>query len=460
MPSLGSILSVAATGLRTQQQAMEVTSHNIANVNTEGYARQRAEISALYPLSTPDGEFGTGVGIMNVERIADRYAEAGLRSENGLLGRHQARATMLERVEGLLGQPGEDGLSVALDGFFSAWSELSVDPSSQVARGAVLDAGERLAGELRRLDTQLHSVRSDTESRIAEGVAEVNTLAEQVARLNRDVVAAEADGQTAGDLRDARGQALNRLSELVPVTVLEQDNGSVGVVVEGSRLVDGTSVHPLSSFLSAGDIELRVGDSGATLALSGGSLRGLQDVVNRDLPDIATALDDLAANLVAEINTLHAAGTNAAGATGVDFFDAAGTTASSIALDAGVAGDPDAVAAGTGTTDTPPAYLPGANDIALALGQLRDGTIGPLGGTFGEHVADLASGTGTRLVRARESAGVHQTLVGQWAVRRESVSGVSVDEELIQLVKFQSAYSAAARVVTTADEMLATLVNM
>jgi flagellar hook-associated protein 1 FlgK len=460
MPSLGSILSIAASGLRTQQRAMEVTSHNLANVNTEGYARQRAELSALTPLRTPEGNFGTGVGIADVTRVADRYAESGLRSETALLGRHEARGTLLERVEGALNEPGEEGLGAALDRFFSAWSELSVEPGNRVARATVLDTGQRVVEELHRIDGQIEIVRTEAEARLTTGVEEVNALAGEVAQLNRRIVAAEAAGNTAGDLRDAQGRALARLSELVPVTVLEQENGSVGVVVEGDRLVDGTSVRELTAFVSGSRLELRVGDSGVVAKLGGGALRGFQDVVNEDLPAWRGELDDLAAALVDEVNTLHRTGTNRAGATGVDFFDPTGITAGSVALDVAVAGDTDALAAGTGTSDTPPAYRPGAADVALELAGLRSTSISALGATFGDHLGELAADTGARVRRADESAQVHRTLVDQWTVRRESVSGVSVDEELLQLVKFQSAYAASARVVTTADEMLATLLAM
>jgi flagellar hook-associated protein 1 FlgK len=177
-----------------------------------------------------------------------------------------------------------------------------------------------------------------------------------------------------------------------------------------------------------------------------------------DLPDVRSRLDELAGALVAEVNALHATGTNPDGDTGVDFFDPAGTTAWTMSLSAEVAASPDAVAAGT--ADTAGDYRGGANDVALALAGLRDAVLAPLGDTPGGYARDLVSSVGQSVRSALDAVEVQETLADQAEIRRMSFSGVSVDEELVRMIQFQTAYQAAARVVSTADEMLQSLFAM
>jgi flagellar hook-associated protein 1 FlgK len=458
MPSLGSILSIAGTALRTQQRALEVTSHNIANVNTDGYTRQRAVLSPTAPLVITDGIFGTGVSLVDVQRMRDAYADAAYRRDTAMEGRYQTRHDLLSRVETVLGEPGEAGLGAVLDRFFSAWSDLSSDPTGSPQRSAVLDAGQELADEFRRLSAALAIVRADAETQLGDSVDRANALAAEIATLNADIVAAESGGRTASDLRDARGRALDELASLAPIEVIEQANGSARVVLDGFGLVDGTNAARLEATVIGGETVVRSQGGALRLPLSSGSLAGLLEVLNGDISTARGALDLLAADLVAEVNALHRTGTNPAGATGVDFFDPAGTLASTLSLSAAVAGDPDQVAAGTGSPDVVPVYRAGANDVALALAGLRDRPVA--GGTFGERFTDLVTRVGATARSVGQTAEVHHVLAEQSLIRRESAAGVSIDEEMVDLIRFQSAYGAAARVITTADEMLESLLRM
>jgi len=458
MPSIGSILSVASTALRTQQEAINVTAHNIANAATEGYSKQRPVLSQLPPQRTPTGIFGSGVGVADVQRVRDAYLDSNYRLETGEYQESEVRSGVLGQLETILSEPGEGGLSTTLDQFLSAWSSLATDPTGASARGAVREQGSLLSGHLNSLAADLDVLRQDTEARLLTSVQKVNDLADTVARLNREITASEAAGETAGDLRDARDRAIDEMSTLIPIQVTQRENGGVGILTSGVGLVDGAEHGTLEVRLSGGSLELGLEGRASSLPDLGGRIGGMIRVLNEDLPAVRDSLDDLAEALVTEFNALHQTGTAPDGSTGVDFFDPAGVSASSISISAAVEADSNAIAAGTGGASGE--YRAGANDIALTLAGLRDAPNATLGASFGEHFRKLVSDVGFSVRSSLDSVEVHKTLSEQADVRRQSFSGVSTDEELVKLIEFQTAYSAAARVVTVADELLDTLVRM
>lgn len=455
MPSIGSTLSIAKTGLQTQQQAMNVTAHNIANANTEGYARQRAVMSANTPQRTYDGIFGTGVGVVDVAQVRDALLDASFHRETGAASEQGSRSDMLIRIETVLGEPSEFGLSATLDAFFSSWSDLATNPTSFTVRSVVRQRGMQLAEKFQELSSSLDQVRQEVEARLDVAVGRVNELASELAGLNQEIVSLEADGTTAGDLRDARASAMDELASLLPIQSTLRENGGMGIVSSGFNIVDGAVSVPLQVSTVAGVVGLEIVGRAGLLPDQGGSVGGLLGVLNGDLPGTSQMLDDLAASIVGEINTAHTAGTNPDGGTGIEFFDSAFTTASSIQVSAAVLADSRAVSAGT--PDGTGAYRAGASDVAESIATTRDRTVAALGTTPGGYFRGLVSDIGLAVRSSTDTAEVHRTLADRAEIRRQSLVGVSVDEELVQMIQFQTAYQAAARVVTTADEMLQSL---
>lgn len=455
MPSIGSTLSIANTGLRAQQQAMNVAAHNIANANTEGYSRQRVVMSGNTPLRTYEGVFGTGVGIVDVKQIRDSLLDANYHRETGAASEHDTRSAMLIRVETVLGEPSESGLAATMDQFFSAWSDLATSPTSLTVRSVVRQKGIELAAKFQELSDNLDQVRQEVESRLSVAVGRINELTDEIAGLNQEIVSLEADGTTAGDLRDARTKALDELATLLPIQTTDRTNGSIGVASSGFNIIDGAVSVPLQVSQVGGTTGLEIVGRSGLLPDQGGAVGGLLDVLNTDLPDARQSLDDLAAEFVTQVNTLHATGTNPDGNTGIDFFDASATTASSIQLSAAVLADSRAIAAGT--PDGTGAYRAGAADVAEGIATLRDQTLAALGSTPGEHFRGLVSRIGLAVRSSTDTADVHRTLADRAEARRQSLAGVSIDEELVQMIQFQTAYQAAAKVVTAVDEMLASL---
>ncbi|MEQ8329982.1 MAG: flagellar hook-associated protein FlgK [Longimicrobiales bacterium] len=453
--SIGSILSIAKSGLQVQQRAMHVTAHNLANASTEGYARQRANIAARPALDTPQGALGTGAGMVDVERIADPLLDQVFRRETSASSEHGTRAATMARIEGILGEPSDTGLAAALDQFFSSFSELGANPTDTTVRAVVRRDAQYVADKLNGLAENLDVVRQDATARLETGVTDMNAMTRDIADLNRHIVAAEADGTTASDLRDSRARLLDRLSTLGPIKVSERSDGAVGVSMSGVSVVDGAYSSPLEIRTVGGNVGLALVGRPGLVQTGGGSLGGLMGVLNTDVPQARQVFDDIAANLVDQVNTAHRTGTNPLGNTGVDFFDPATLTSSSISLSGAVLADSRAIAAGT--PDGAGNYRAGATDVAEAIAALRDGNVAVLGDSLLGHYRGLVSSVGSAVRSASDTAESHGILAEQAAIRRESLSGVSVDEELVRMIQFQTAYQSAARMVTAADEMLQSL---
>jgi len=484
--SFGSILSIARSAIAAHQAAMQVVSQNVANAETEGYSRQRAELVPSLPQRFPYGSLGTGVQVQNVVRLRDALLDASYRREAASAEGFGLRRDVLSQVEGIFGEPSDQALAGALDAFWSSWSDLANNPGSASGQAVVRQRGMEVASTLNRFASRLGDLEGTTRARLADSVSEVNRLATQLAGLNTQITAAEVGGIQAPELRDQRDRVADQLSKLAGGRVMPQSNGTLSFVVGGTAIVDGPTARPLE-IRPGSPTTLGIVGAGDPLAQLGGTLGAIVDVLRTDLPDVRTRLDALAKGLVNAVNYLHTGGWTAAGEalgganwdpllgpTGsrVAFFDPAGTTAGSITLSSAVAQSSAVVASGTTQNG------PGDNSLALALAALRDaGGVNALrtamgsatyaaqvglnaGATFGDAYRDTVTSVGMQARAADSSAAVFETLAGQADTRRSSVNGVSIDEELTLMLRHQQAFQAASRLVRTADEMAQTLIDM
>ena len=452
--SLNSILSIARSALAMQQRSVDVASHNIANASTEGYRRQRLDLVAEDPLRTPDGTIGRGVTGVGIERARDTFLDASFRQESGLLGRFNTTNQLLSGVESIFDESGANGLGASLDGLLAAFSDLANDPSSASARGLVAQSAEALTQRFHSAADRLATVNADLLERMKGEVGDVNNLGAQIADLNRQIVAA-AKGVSAPDLEDKRDLLIDRLSRIVDVQVIEHPDHAVTVVTGGALLVDGAQHGELEvRSLAAGGYGLGSKASHAPINISSGSLKGLSDLSSSTIPGIQKQLDQFASAVVQEVNAIHRTGTTTAGATGTDFFDSVGVTASSMTVAAPIRLSVDNIAAGaTGAA--------GDNAIALKLAQLRTTPVKSAGGqTLGEFYGGVVTSIAT-LTRAAEQGSTSQdALVANVQAQRSSATEVSIDEEMVSLIKGQQAFAAASKIVNAADEMMQSILDM
>jgi flagellar hook-associated protein 1 FlgK len=441
--------------MSVSQAAVQVASHNIANANTPGYSRQREVLTANAPEHTPQGVFGTGVSMTTVQRARDGMLDQQFRDGAAQSAGYSTRSESLQRIENVFGEPSETGLAFALDQFQNAWSELSANPSNASAKMVVQQRGQALASTFNNIANSIDSLKSETVTRAQAFVDDINRIASQIADLNKQIVPMESGGNTASDLRDQRDVLLDQLSKVASVRVIENSDGSNNVLLGTLSLVDGNSSKQVT--LTAGST-MSVTIAGSTDALRniGGSLGALQGVYNTDIPTVRTSLDTLARAVVTDVNAVHRTGWTAAAGTNVDFFDATpgNDTAGRIRLSATIAGNANAVAAGSIVNE------PGDNSVALAMSALRDAAPSSTGGTFGADLRAVVGNVASQLNQAKNSSTVYDTLAQQSDQRRTSVFGVSVDEELIQIMRQQQSYAAASRIVKTVDEMMQTLLSL
>lgn len=447
--SLGSLLSIARSALLAHQRAMEVTANNVANVNTPGYSRQRLELTPATPLVGPFGTLGRGVQDNGVSRARDTFLDASFRRDSGLLGNSTTLTSYLSQVETAFQEPSDTGLGSALDKLFQSFGDLANDPPSTANRDLVVAAGQRLVSQFHTLDTQVTAIGQDTVDRMRANVADVNAMAKQIAALNQQIQASGGPNHQAADLQDQRDALIDQMSSLVSVTVVDHGNGSIAVQAGSTVLVDGTATQTLQvQALAGGGFGVGVSGSSGTVDLGPGAISALVDLSSVRLPAVRAKLDTLARTLVTQMNAMHSAGFTLDGTTGVNFFDPAGVSAGTIALSSDVvASSRNVAAAGS------PA--PGDGSLALQFSTLGSAPLAALGGSsVRDFFTQVAAGVGTDVANAGQDVDSQQTLVDSADQMRSSVSGVSLEEEMTNLITQQQAYGAAARLLTVADQMM------
>ena len=464
MIDLLSSITMARKALQAGQVAIQTTGHNIANANTPGYTRQRVDLVPTIPFSLGSaGSVGTGVDVKVVTRLRDLMLDSQFRDAHQTLGRQETEEATLSQIEGLVGEPSEGGLASAMSALFASFQDLANSPTDLAVRTVVRDKARALADQFHRLDDGFERLKIDLSNEIMVDVKQVNGLAQQIADLNGQIAMSEGGGGTANDLRDQRDQALDDLSKLVGGSVIEDIGGQVRVTLGGGlTLVDGQTTVPLEARANNPDpdsVGLFLG--GKLMTPGGGRLAGLLNSRNSAsgfVKGFQSQLDTLAKAVVEKVNTIHVAGYGMDGiTTGNNLFDPLGTTAQSIAVDSAIEGDVTKIAAAA-TAD------PGDNSNALALASLQDDSAAitlPSGGTttFGAYLSNLVSDLASQEAGAKRSVGLHTTMADFLTSRRDQSSGVSLDEEMTNLIRYQKAYEAAAHFVTVVNDLLGTLMT-
>ena len=312
MTSLG--LSVGLRGLRAAQAQLDTVGHNISNANTPGYSRQRTDISAASSLSMRGLLVGTGVDTHSVRRITDGLLNNRIRAQVSVAESYGIQLQGMTRVEELLSEPSENGLGSLFDGFFSSVARLSTEPGDEVLRNSMVQTGLNLTDEFNHLSSSLRDAREDNLQELSFHTEEANRLAEGILLLNREIVAIEASQQPANDLRDQREVQLRALAEQVDIQYAEQPSGAVHVTVAGRVMVGSQSTYDLYLETDGdGRPELYMRGSTPPLQAGSGQIGGLLSFRDEFLPGLQSQLDDLARNMILEVNRAHSTGTPESG---------------------------------------------------------------------------------------------------------------------------------------------------
>jgi flagellar hook-associated protein 1 FlgK len=454
MSGLLDSLNSAVSGLTAARVGLDVVGQNMANVNTDGYARRTIDFAETPPV-TPLGT-GSGVTVEDVRAERDEFVESRLRQEQQGSSYDDAVVWGLTDINGAIGQPGSS-LDAQISSFFDAFSTLADDPTSTTARDTVAAQGGTLAAGFQAMASTLDDAQHAADTKIAADLDQVNQLAGQVADLNRKITDGGPDVES---LRDARNLALTQLSSLAGVSVTTEAGGAVDVTIgQGRPLVIGTTAYTLTTSTTppSGLLSIVTDDRDITSEITGGEIGGLLQVRDTLVPSYQGRLDQLAYDLATQVNAIHQTGFDASGAAAGNFFTPPASVsgaAAALSVDPAVAADSSLVAAsGTGSA--------GDNQIARAIAQLRTtrsiaaGSMTPL-----EAWGQLAYHVGADVSAAQSSSATHAAVLQQLGDMQASVSGVSLDEEAANLMKFQRAYEANARYFSSIVDTLDTLMSM
>lgn len=453
-----SAFEIGRRALNANQYGINITGQNIANVNTPGYSRRRVQLAEAQPINVNGYLVGTGVNIAGVHSFRNNFIQSRIQTELGIAGRLTAQRDSLAPVESALQGSENGGLQNALSSFFGAFRDLEANPNSVPLRSIVAQKGTALANAFQSTRSKLDDIRRGTDEQLRSTVEQVNGLTQKVADLNNKIRSAESTGGDASMLRDQRGELVNQISELTGARSTENSDGTINLTIgEGRPLVSGDVSFSLAANNAPPLGLAAITINGQPAIFNDGTIAGLQDAISHTTSQI-DSLDGLAAAVVQRVNDLHASGTDLDGNAGTNFFNnTPPVTAANISVNTAIIGNPRLVVAS-------PLTQPGqtgtvAGEIANLLTDPNT-TVGSRTGSFSSIFGSMLTEAGEQINAADNGLQTQAAIIAQATAQRDAVSGVSLDEEAINLLQYQKAFEAAARFLKVADEMTQTILSL
>ncbi len=315
MGTLFSALDIARAGMLVSQVQLDVTGHNIANVNTEGYSRQRVEVTTRLPNYRPYGAIGRGPAISDIRRIRETFLDQIFREQNPALGRTETIANYFVRIQDIFQEPGDTGFSAHLSRFFDALQDFANNVEETPVRVALVQEGEALAQSLNEIAKQIYLLESNTNEEIRNTIPEINSLITRIAEFNKTIRDTEITGKSANDLRDNRDLLIDQLSKIVAITTRERDDGQVEVLLGGVQIIGGNKYRTLSTVVNPSIDPTRpdflsvvFSDNQEQAIIADGTLAGLISIRDTELRRIKEELNEIARVVAGSINKIHSQG--------------------------------------------------------------------------------------------------------------------------------------------------------
>jgi flagellar hook-associated protein 1 len=467
-------LEVGKRAILSQQNALSTTGHNIANANTKGYTRQEAVLQSTRALAFPSMnngtlpmQLGTGVEVSQLKRIRNQFLDIQYRNEQQKLGYYEAKSDALSNIETVFNEPSDYGLDMSLNRLWQSMQELAKQPDSLAKRTVVLANGQAVATNLNEISAGINQNQQNLAAQLTDKGNGIQSSLKEVAALNKQIALAVASGQQPNDLSDKRDLLLDSLSKQIGVQVTPGQNGMVDVSVAGIQLVTGIDAKEFTINPQAGGVVV----DGTVVSLEGGEVKGLLDShgfmlngeMTGEIPALQEKIEALTKAVSNNLNAIHSSD-NARDLNGnteklLFFVDKDDPTqppknAASMILNPELANSPQRIAAALSTS-----RADGSNIVEMASLQNKQIQIGDQNTTIGNYYHMILGQVGTGVqnaVRLRENA---DAMAQQVDMQRQSVSGVSIDEEMTNMVRYQQAYNAAAKYVSAVNEMLDKLIN-
>lgn len=455
MSSLNASLAIALSGLASEQGALEATSNNVANVNTPGYSRQVPVLVASDPIVEDPLTFGTGVTLQSIQSVRDPVLESQIQQETQTQGQLSALVSALSQTQTNFSSTGGD-IGSAISQFFDSVNQLSTSPADLSLRQNVLTAAGNVATAFNVASNNLTAQRTSLDQGVEQTVGQINQLTAEIAQLNGQISNVENAGQSAGTFVDQRNQLINQLSSLVDVSVIPSGNSLILTTANGTALVDGQHSFQLSTRPDAAGVQhIFSQGSDITSSIVSGQLGGMLAARDQQIPAIQTQLDTLAAGLANAVNNVQTGGydLNGNASTGHNLFTPPPASAVGAASSLSVAlTDPALIAASSDGSA-------GSNGNAEALYALRNQAV-INGQSPGDYYSNIIFNVGNAAANATASQSASSLVLQQLNDQRSSVSGVSLDEEAANMMRYQQAYAASAQVISSINSMMQTVINM
>ncbi|MFA6655126.1 MAG: flagellar hook-associated protein FlgK [Bacillota bacterium] len=474
MPSTFTAIEIGKSALLASRRAMDTTGHNIANAATPGYSRQQVILEPIIQrVDVVSGTSGLGVRVVDVQRIRDPFIDGVLRGEQAKKAGFESQKEVLDHLQILFAEPSDSSMRNFVDAYWAAWHDLASEPQSQAARAQLMETGCSVADMFRHLGSQIDSLTGDVEAAVSSTVTKVNLLSERICSLNTEISRALARKEPVGDLMDRRDLLIDELTELTGATVSYLDEGTVKVSIGGIPIVDKYKSYPMSSAITSNGVEFYVvtgPNDSDKLLLSGvsGALGGYKVARDEIVLKFRDELNSVALKFFEGINYIHQVDpeTGAIDLTYPAFFQFSNDVLSTIKVTDEIVNDPGKIRTSTG--------LDGLDgEIAHAIADYIAGTPNEFlseivtlgsgfdlsGGNFTEKWMSIVGKLGVEGQKVEIGHSTQELLVKELANRRDSISGVSREEEITELIREQHAFNAAARLISVADEMLDTIIN-
>jgi flagellar hook-associated protein 1 FlgK len=457
--SITSLLFTVRDSLLANQMAIDIVGANVANVNTPGYTRQRTSMESLGNVNVGNASAQVGVTVNRIERMYDRYIESQVIDQRQSSGYSEAMMLGLQNIEIILDDTSGGGINDQLNRFWASWEDLSKNPAGKLERSALLSTAETLTGAIVSCKRSLDDINTELNRSIADVVSQINDKISEISSLNKKIMSTEGgDSGNKNDLLDKRSEALRELAAMIDISQLENPDGTVNVsMANGEPLLQGSTAQTLSIVISDGKSDIFNSNSTGEVSssITSGKLGAYMELQSSILPKYISDLDDLTNNLATRVNALHGSGFDANGNVGLDFFSIADTDSPSGSIDINpvISADINRIAAS--------ASVSGDGEHATRLASIRDELLMDGGkSTLGSFLAAMVGEIGRETANAKTNNDHQAALANYLNNQRESVSGVSIDEEMILLIKYQMGYTTAGKLSQAVNEMLDTLMSL
>lgn len=461
---LGAALEIGKNGLTIYRVAQEVTGENIANVNTPGYSRQKVVLETAPPTTHNGFPMGSGVRIAAVERYYDGLLQKQLVNAQTTQGYDTMKSEVLQQIEPSFNEVANDNIGTAVSNYFSAWQDLTLNPGGLAERQVVLTRAQILTDNFHSVSRTLNDSIAMQNTTLGPLTDSINNTLTNIAKLNEHIKTTELVSGNANETRDQRDQLIRDLSLKIGISFTENSDGTTDVTYAdtGAALVTGSTAGAFSLDKTNPDsfvVQLTpAGGALGVVAPTSGQLGAIMALRDTIIPGYLAQVDTLAKAIVDTVNAQHSAGFSPTGGTGQNFFTPVGAVAGAAAafsIDAGL--NVNTIAASGNIA------LPGDNSNALAIGLLANAKTVPAGSptaTYSSFYNSFVSTVGLDVQASKTTVAQDEAFTKQLSTLRESKSGVSLDEELTNLIKYQRSYQASAKLITTATEMLDVVMGM